>query len=483
MLGLLYLPVLNGQNISLDRQIWDFGDVLYWKNDTAWFKVRNATEKNIVFLPTYYQEDYRVMFSSRLVEPGQSVDVGIVYYTESKGKFNVEVPLYVNVRPDPLVFRLKGNIRGFDPAAQLRCPIVNAGAEENRLAKLVELEVRDRETDELLKPDNLSVRSRENDRIRLEAWGTGYRMAVFPGTFRIAAEKKGYDDYLATVTLEPYQNRFIIYMDRRTDTMPKKPIILPRLDSLPPLLAGRKGGRREEPRSGEPEDSVTVWLEEETKNEPHVDEHVKIAGDTFRSGEPVGEPGGLDARVYRFNNIIFILDVSMSMKRDRKLDHLKSGISLLVDALRDDDYLGIIGFSTQAVLVQSPGPVTEKDSIKARLNRMKADGGTNGGAALQMAYSLAERSYMPDGNNQIIIATDGLFSGGNLSRKQIDQLVAEGNKKGIHLSTIGFGYDARALGYLENLSALGGGSYLHITDTDAGTSALLDMIKTQSRRP
>lgn len=486
-IALLITMSVKAQQVSMDRQSWDFGDVIYWNNDTAWFKVRNATDKDIIFLPTFYNETFRVMFSSRLIEPGQSVDVGIVYYTENRGRFSVDVPLYVSVRPDPLIFRLKGNIRGFDPAAQLRCPVVNAGTEENRFEKMVELEVRDRVTDEILKPDDLWVRARNNDKVKLEAHGDGYRMAVMPGGYRVFAAKKGYDDYLALVTLEPYQSKFIVYMDRSTDTPPpRRPDWQPRKparDSIPPVLARNKPMDREVSRSDDPADS-TVWLEEDIKDEPHVKEHVKITGDTFGSGETYRPDGQeLDLEVYRLNNIIFILDVSMSMKRDRKLDNLKASIGILVDALRQEDKLGIVGFSSDAVLVQSPAPVTEKDSIKARLNRMKADGGTNGGAALRMAYALAETHFVKDGNNQIIIATDGLFGGGGMSRKEIEKLIADGNLRGIHLSTIAFGYDPKALAYLQHLATTGGGTYLRIANPAEGENLLLDMVKTQSRKP
>jgi Ca-activated chloride channel family protein len=173
----------------------------------------------------------------------------------------------------------------------------------------------------------------------------------------------------------------------------------------------------------------------------------------------------------------------MSMKRDNKLDNLKSSISILLDALRPEDKLGIIGFSSQAVLIQNPEPVAEKDSIKARLNRMKATGGTNGGAALKMAYALAEEHFIVGGNNQIIIATDGLFGGGDLSRKDMEKLIVTGNGKGIHLSTLGFGFDPKALDFLKHLSDLGGGNHLNPMLEAIGQQGLLEMVKNQSKLP
>lgn len=377
----LFTGFLNAQDLVFDRLMWDFGDVTYWKNDTAYYKVRNATSKVLKFLPTFYNEDFKILISEKSLDPGQAADIGIVYYTEKKGRFNVEVPVYVSVRPDPIVFKLKGNIKGFDPEALLRCPVVNAGSEENRLEKIVDMEVRDRQTDELIRPDEIWVKTAEYGRVRLEKWGNGFRMSVVSGVYRVSSSKQGYDPYLALIKLEPYQRKFIVYMDKNLDTLPEEPVLV-RNDTLPVFF---------------PETRIDTLPKQPEKN---------TGFDTL----PQTGDGLLDLNKYRRNSIIFILDVSMSMKRDNKLDNLKSSISILIDALRPEDNMGIIGFSSQAVLINSPEPVSEKDSIKARLNRMKAVGGTNGGAALKMAYALAEQHFITGGNNQIIIATDD-FSG------------------------------------------------------------------------
>lgn len=445
---------VSAQDLVFDRMVWDFGDVTYWKNDTAFYRLRNATSKELKFLPTFYNEDFRVLISEKTLQPGQAADIAIVYYTEKKGKFNVDVQVYVSVKPDPIVFKLKGNIKGFDPEALLQCPVVNAGSEENRLEKIIDMEVRDRQTDELIRPDEIWVKTADYGRIRLEKWGNGFRMSVVSGVYRVSASKMGYDPYAALIKLEPYQKKFIVYMDKNSDTLQTGLTDIP-TDTIPELIA-----IKEEPKVMPPPDNP-------------------MSADTLT--KPVD--GTLDLGKYKRNNIIFILDVSMSMKRDFKLDNLKSSISILIDALRPEDNMGIIGFSSQAVLVHSPEPVAEKDSIKARLNRMKAVGGTNGGAAIKMAYALAEQYFIAGGNNQIIIATDGLFGGGDLSRKDMEKLIVAGNTKGIHLSTLGFGYDPKALSFLQNLSNLGGGNHLSPMLDARGEQALLEMIKIQSKMP
>jgi Ca-activated chloride channel family protein len=190
----------------------------------------------------------------------------------------------------------------------------------------------------------------------------------------------------------------------------------------------------------------------------------------------------LTAKDYKFNNIIIIVDVSASMNRGGKLDGLKSSFNILIDALRPSDRICIISMASGAAVVQAPVGVYEKDSLKARMGRMEAKGSTNGGAAIELAYQLASQNYMAEGNNQIIIATDGVFYGGSLTRKEIEEKIKKGNENGIHFSALAFGTDPKAKLFLSDLSQMGGGSMVQISDPAAAEGQLLEMIKTQSKR-
>src|SRR5690348_10082387 len=102
----LFALMAHAQVRGLENQTWDFGDVVYWKNDTAWFKITNNASRNLIFLPTYYNEEFRVILSKRAAEPGETITIGIIYYTEETGRFNVYIPLYVNLKSDAIHFYL-----------------------------------------------------------------------------------------------------------------------------------------------------------------------------------------------------------------------------------------------------------------------------------------------------------------------------------------------------------------------------------------
>lgn len=457
LFALRLLPSQGQSGGLFGDQTWDFGEVKFWNNDTAWFTVRNATDKQLLFLPTYYNESFQVMFNSRVAAPGEEIRIGIIYYTEKKGKFYATLPLYVNQKGEPIQFHLKGNIKSFDPMAMLRCPAVNEGPGPNEIEKVVTVEVRDIETEELLQPDQLTCKSRNGQKVQLESVGEVFQMAVAPGSYKVTSLKSGYYDYAALIMLEPYQLKYVVYMEKS-----KQPLEVdePPLPVEPPIAI----------------DTPSVGIE------VGADAHIHPPGKNDTSASSSMEVVELTAKDYKFNNIIIIVDVSASMNRGGKLDGLKSSFNILIDALRPTDRICIISMASGAAVVQAPVGVYEKDSLKARMGRMEAKGSTNGGAAIELAYQLASQNYMAEGNNQIIIATDGVFYGGSLTRKEIEEKIKKGNENGIHFSALAFGTDPKAKLFLSDLSQMGGGSMVQISDPAAAEGQLLEMIKTQSKR-
>lgn len=447
---------------GLEDQSWDFGEVKTWKNDTAWFKIRNAGQKDMVFLPVFYNEKFKVLFSNRAIESGQTADVGIVYYTETKGKFEVVVPIYVNIKSDPINFKLKGNIKGFDPYAQLRCPSVNEGPVVSNPDKVVTIEVRDAQTNEKLNPDYLSVKTRDNKKVELEKAGTEYEMTVPPGAYRVIAGKKHYEEYLALINLQPYQTSFIVYLDKKTQETIEEPVIaIQKTDSS-------EKERRKNRDIASTDDTTGIFLADDIPDKhKHPDTTaVKLTGSLGNE--------------YKINNIILIVDVSASMNRNGKLDNLKNSFVTLIDAFRNEDYIGVITMATEASMIQPVSPVTDKDSLKARVIGMKGTGSTNGGAALSMAYKMAKESFVAGGNNQIIIATDGLFYGGGMGRRDMEKMIQTGAAEGINLSCISLGADEKAQLFLSNLANMGNGAFIRVDSSVDGQNAILNMVKNQS---
>jgi len=178
---------------------------------------------------------------------------------------------------------------------------------------------------------------------------------------------------------------------------------------------------------------------------------------------------------YKPNNLVFLIDRSSSMQPSRRLPLLKYSLKQLISQLRDIDRLTLMSFADKAVMHYSTRGVTDKDSIYDVIDQFMASGDTKANQGLQLAYDYTKQNFINDGNNEIILATDGQFTLSPEDRKLI-----EANQR-IVLSVIGMGDDPRALSNLRRLAARASGSFIHIESVETATEALLEEVKARSR--
>jgi Ca-activated chloride channel family protein len=109
------------------------------------------------------------------------------------------------------------------------------------------------------------------------------------------------------------------------------------------------------------------------------------------------------------SNYVFLIDVSGSMNSADKLGILKSGFKKLVDNLRDQDRIAIVTYAGQAGLLLESTYCVEKDKIKSAIDKLGAGGSTAGAAGIITAYEIAQNNFITNGNNRVILGTDGGF--------------------------------------------------------------------------
>lgn len=162
------------------------------------------------------------------------------------------------------------------------------------------------------------------------------------------------------------------------------------------------------------------------------------------------------------SNLTFLIDVSGSMSSPNKLPLLKSAFKLLVNQLRAEDKVSIVVYAGAAGMVLSPTSGSNKKTILNALNQLEAGGSTAGGAGIKLAYQLAEKNFKKNGNNRVIIATDGDFNVGESSDKAMQSLIEAKRESGIYLSVLGFGMGNYKDSKLETLADNGNGNYAYI---------------------
>lgn len=162
------------------------------------------------------------------------------------------------------------------------------------------------------------------------------------------------------------------------------------------------------------------------------------------------------------SNLVFLIDVSGSMYSQNKLPLLKSSLKLLVQQLRPEDRVAIVTYANQTREVLPSTPGDRKATILQAIEGLEANGGTNGGDGIRHAYRLAGQHFMPNGNNRIILATDGDFNIGDCTPEALENLISEKRESGIYLSVLGFGMGNYKDNRAQVLAEKGNGNHAYI---------------------
>jgi len=184
----------------------------------------------------------------------------------------------------------------------------------------------------------------------------------------------------------------------------------------------------------------------------------------------------VDASHLPASNIVYLIDVSGSMRSANKLELLKQSLRLLTKQLRQQDKISIVVYAGASGVVLNPTPGNQRSHILSALDRLTAGGSTNGGAGIRLAYQLAEQAFIAGGINRIILASDGDFNVGTVSFEALIDLVEEKRKTGITLSTLAFGTGNVNDQLMEQLSNKANGQYAYIDTLNEAQKVLVDEI-------
>ncbi len=174
------------------------------------------------------------------------------------------------------------------------------------------------------------------------------------------------------------------------------------------------------------------------------------------------------------NNLVFLIDVSGSMDQPNKLPLLKSSFSMLVEQLRAQDRVAIVVYAGAAGLVLPSTRGNEKGRILSAIDRLQAGGSTAGGAGIQLAYRIAQENFLENGNNRVILATDGDFNVGASSDGDMIRLIEQKRKSGVFLTVLGFGEGNLQDSKMEKIADHGNGHYAYIDDLAEARKVLVN---------
>ena len=175
-------------------------------------------------------------------------------------------------------------------------------------------------------------------------------------------------------------------------------------------------------------------------------------------------------------NLVFLLDVSGSMDEPNKLPLVKKSMRMLVNELTDKDRVSIVVYAGAAGMVLEPTSGADKGKILAAIDDLTPGGSTAGAEGIRQAYQLAHSSFIKDGVNRVVLATDGDFNVGITDPNQLEDFVSRERASGVTLTCLGFGTGSYNDALMQKLAQKGNGNAAFIDTINEARKVLVEQI-------
>lgn len=171
------------------------------------------------------------------------------------------------------------------------------------------------------------------------------------------------------------------------------------------------------------------------------------------------------------NNYVFLIDRSGSMSAGVEglegvtcMDLVKLTVFKILEGLGERDSVSIVTYASGAEELLEPVLADEhgKERIVRAVNALGAYGSTYGSGGIERAYRNAEKYFSDEGNNRVILMTDGDFNVGISSETELKEFIREKAKGGVYLSVLGYGMGNMRDDFMQTLALNGNGNYAYI---------------------
>lgn len=492
----LLFTTLGISQIIFDKTEYDFGELN--DNDPRYVDVhlKNKTGDDAFILSVKKPKEVVYIQKSAFIAKDSSTVIRFHIDKRTTGRFNYVIPVYTSDKNDPTNITLKGRIKTLPQKENhlTDCPTFGQEpATGNQMDFLLTVETIDKDTKEHLGKTKVAIL--QNGSV-LGRWPTNskgmMRIKIPLGITYFYATHSGYYPAEKGVYVNFKRNHVILELTKSKveEVIPRPEVVV---DKDPEIAQAEKP---EETQEEIPDVSIDVEervieIDVDTPSELDINdiivkdepedakeeiEEIESLPPTFRELDK----NNFDDDYFKPINVVFVIDVSGSMRQEGRLELLKYALEQLVNMLRPEDKIGLVAYASDAfVLMESTSGNNKKDIID-RIKKLKASGYTDGGAGIQLGYKKVKKSEIPNGQNHLIVVTDGAFNrnSGNY-KKFIEKNL---RKQNTTMSVVGIKSNSKAEANMQEAATLGEGRFILIENLSDAQSKLKQEIRLSSFR-
>jgi Mg-chelatase subunit ChlD/capsular polysaccharide biosynthesis protein len=157
--------------------------------------------------------------------------------------------------------------------------------------------------------------------------------------------------------------------------------------------------------------------------------------------------------------LTLLVDQSGSMVREDRRASMEHALSQLGILLTRNDLVTVIGFSRTSRLLADGMTGDQATQLGNLVNQSASEGGTNLEEAMILGGQLAERHYLAEAQNRIVLFTDGAANLGDADPARLAVQVKTFRQKGLAFDIAGIGADDLNDRLLSELARNGNGRY------------------------
>lgn len=451
------------QTISDD--VFDFGKIDASSKRYIDLTIGNPKPAKIYILRVEHSPEVTYRLTSDLIAPDSSVHLRLQVNPKRAGAFNFVVKLHLSDQTDaPIVYHLKGTLAE-EPGGEnylTQCPDFNSTPVRSNKTSELEIITIDKETKERLSKTVVSIIHNGQPS---GTWITGklgmFRDKLPPGFFYFIVSKDGYLTKEAGVYVGPEISEITIPLSKD----PKYAVPVPNPEPEPEVIDIAEELPKQEAQKKLDQQMISE------KTDPVVaktiPELASIPADNF------------DADYFKDVNVVFVLDISSSMKMGEKMELMKYSLNQLVAKLRPQDKMGLVTYANTAEVFQSPTSGDHKAELQQSISNLKPLGMTAGGKGIKLGYREVMKNYDPKKANMVIVITDGAF---NKDSEDYEKTVQKYAKDGVIFSVVGIQTREKDAVLMQQAAESGRGRFVPIQKLADAHSNLTTEIRIASFR-